>query len=646
MSTALEGLVRQTLVVISEGQLCKKVHVPENWIYSKIQSFDQLNACSDRAQAQHLRLLLVVGEDELLRSLQLLDLKKESSAEFTFGVLLVSKDPIDFLKRQGLPNHVLDILSEKEAKTQLDFFLLKNLRPSLVSDNGLSKINANLLAKLNHAITELFEEKNAEKLYEKILLKALEFGDCSAGQLRILKEEDGENYFVPTLSVDSGADLILDRRRQVVEENSICGQVVQTGKIHALFDFENVKTVRRGGYNQALDYPNIELVDALITVPLKNSRYEVEGILQLVYRNQPGAINQNRKTHFDFEDETLWTIFGTQGGICLENSQFFSGVHRLFEGFVKASVKAIEARDVSTGGHSERVAKMSIGLARAVTEIDAGTYRLVKFRDEEIKELEYAAMLHDFGKIGVREEILTKAKKLHNWQLRAISERLKICKAAVKIDLLEGKLKGASLNHAQFEESYQKRIKELEYYWQVIEAANSPTILKQENVAALEKIRQEQLLLPDGEKIALLSNDEYEALAIMQGTLTEDERLEIESHVKHTYQFLKMIPWTREFKNLTEIAYCHHEKLDGTGYPRKLVSHEIPLQSKIMTIADIFDALTARDRWYKDSVPVEKAIEILYEEVKLGKLDEALFEIFVAKKIYEQVQPNVIHQVA
>jgi HD-GYP domain-containing protein (c-di-GMP phosphodiesterase class II) len=646
MSTALEGLVRQTLIVISEGHLCKKVHVPENWIYSKIQSFDQLNACADRAQSQHLRLLLVVGEDELSRSLQLLDLKKENFAEFTFGILLVSKDPKDFLKRQGLPNHVLDILSEKEAKFQLDFFLLKNLRPSMLSGNGSNKISANLLSKLNNVVTELFDEKNAEKLYEKILLKALEFGDCSAGQFRILKEEDGENYFVPSLTVESETDLIIDRRRQVVEENSICGHVVQTGKIHALFDFENVKTIRRGGYNPALDYPNIELVDSLITIPLKNSRHEVEGILQLVYRNQHGSIHQKRKTHFDFEDETLWSIFGTQVGICLENIQFYIGVHGLFEGFVKASVKAIEARDVSTGGHSERVAKMSVGLARAVTEIDAGTYRLVKFRDEEIRELEYAAMLHDFGKIGVREEILTKAKKLHGWQLRAISERLKICKAAVKIHLLEVKLKGTSLNQYQFEEAYQKRVQELDHFWQVIEAANSPTILKQESVVALEKIRQEQLVLPDGEKIALLSSEEYEALAIMQGTLTEDERLEIESHVKHTHQFLKMIPWTREFKNLTEIAYCHHEKLDGTGYPRRLVSHEIPLQSKIMTIADIFDALTARDRWYKDSVPIEKAIEILYEEVKSGKLDEALFEIFVAKKIYEQAQPNVIHQVA
>ena len=107
-----------------------------------------------------------------------------------------------------------------------------------------------------------------------------------------------------------------------------------------------------------------------------------------------------------------------------------------------------------------------------------------------------------------------------------------------------------------------------------------------------------------------------------------------------------MIPWTRDFKNLTEIAHCHHEKLDGTGYPRKLTSHQIPLQSKIMTIADIFDALTAKDRWYKESVPLEKATEILYEEVKQGKLDEALVEIFIAKQIYEHTILMPLNRVA
>ncbi|MFM8312835.1 MAG: HD domain-containing phosphohydrolase, partial [Deltaproteobacteria bacterium] len=641
-----EGLVRQTLVVISEGQLCKKVFAPAGWLHSKIQSLDQLNACVDRAVIQQLRLLVVVGEDELSRSLQLLELKKESFQNLDFGVLLVSEDPKDFLKKQGLPNSVLDILSEKEAKSQLDYFLLKNLRPKVASGRGNQKIGADVLAKFNAIVTELSEEKNAEKLFEKIILKAIEFGECHGALFYVLREQDGENYFVPKLIVETGSELIIDKKRQVVDENSICGYVVETGKIHCVFDFENVKTIRRGAYNPNLDYPNIEAVDSLITIPLKNSRNEIEGVLQIVNKNTSGQNQHKRKTHFDFEDETLWTAFATQAGICLENMEFYEGVHGLFEGFVRASVKAIEARDVSTGGHSERVAKMSVGLARAVTEIDVGTYRLVKFRDEEMRELEYAAMLHDFGKIGVREEVLTKAKKLHSWQLKGISERLKICKAAVKIHLLEDKLKGGHGSQAPLEQMYEKRLQELDNYWQIIEASNNPTILKRENLTALEKIRKEQLSLPDGEKIALLTDEEYRALSITQGTLTEDERSEIESHVKHTYQFLKMIPWTREFKNLTEIAYCHHEKLDGTGYPRKLVSHEIPLQSKIMTIADIFDALTARDRWYKDSVPVEKAIEILYEEVKAGKLDEALFEIFVAKKIYELAHPNVIHQVA
>ncbi|NBY20413.1 hypothetical protein EBQ74_09275 [bacterium] len=646
MSTALEGLVRQTFCVISEGELCRKVSPPSNWIHSKIQSLDQLNACADRAVSEQLRLLLVVGEDELTRSLQLLNLKKETFPHFAFGVLLVSKDPKEFLKRQGLPNHVVDIMSEKEAKGNLDYFLLKNIRAQNVPAGGTSKIGVKSLEKLNSIFTELSEEKNADKLFEKILLKGVEFSGGFAGTLYVLKEQDGENYFVPRLTTDLHSDIIIDRRRVVVDENSICGHVVQTGKIHAVFHFENVKSIRRGGYNPSCDYPNTESVDSIVTIPLKNSRAEIEGVLQLVYRNDQGETANQRKTQFDFEDEVLWTAFSTQVGICMENVVFYADVHGLFEGFVRASVKAIEARDISTGGHSERVAKMSVGLARAVTESEVGTYRLVKFRDEEIRELEYAAMLHDFGKIGVREEILTKAKKLHSWQLKGIAERLKICKAAIKIHALEKKIRSGNTNPNLIETDYEKRIQELDEYWRIIETSNNPTVLKHETVEALEKIRREQLILPDGEKIALLTDDEYEALSISQGTLTDDERLEIESHVKHTYQFLKMIPWTRDFKNLTEIAYCHHEKLDGTGYPRKLVSHEIPLQSKIMTIADIFDALTARDRWYKDSVPIEKAVEILYEEVKSGKLDEALFEIFVAKKIYEFAQLKKIHQVA
>src|SRR5262249_15956114 len=146
--------------------------------------------------------------------------------------------------------------------------------------------------------------------------------------------------------------------------------------------------------------------------------------------------------------------------------------------------------------------------------------------------------------------------------------------------------------------------------------------------------------------IAVLTEEEYKALAVTQGSLTVSERLEVESHVRHTYQFLKMIPWTKDFRHLTEIAYAHHEKLDGTGYPRGLTSHEIPVQWKIMTISDILHALTAADRWYKDAVPLEKALDILQYEVNQGKLDPVLFDLFKERKVYEVTVPKDVAKVA
>ena len=300
---------------------------------------------------------------------------------------------------------------------------------------------------------------------------------------------------------------------------------------------------------------------------------------------------------------------------------------------MRASITAIESRDPSTGGHSERVASMCVALARATTETTTGLYRSVKFREEEIKELEYAALLHDFGKIGIREEVLVKSKKLYTHQLDAIKERIRICKAAARIQCLEETLKKGT-PRSLIEQEYSKRVEQIDGYWQLILKANEPNILHQETNALLDQLRSEKLILPDGGEITLLNDEEYLALSVTQGSLTELERLEIESHVRHTYQFLKMIPWTRNFQHLTEIAYCHHEKLDGSGYPRGLTNHEIPLQSKIMTISDIFDALTAADRWYKEAVPVEKALDILAMEVKEGKLDPVLFEIFKERKIY------------
>ncbi len=478
--------------------------------------------------------------------------------------------------------------------------------------------------------------------------KAIDLAISEAGMLYLVHEKEGEVYFRIKVTIDKDQKVTLAPVDLKVLENSVSGYVALTGKTVNIEDVSEIRPMTIPQVNRLLD-PTVEPLKSLMAVPLKNSRNEIIAVLHLINKkaDSESILEQDasEKLCFEKEDESLLASFTTQAAICLETVDLYADIQRLFEGFVKASITAIESRDPSTGGHSERVAKLCVGLAKATTEVDSGVYRSVKFKEEEIRELEYAALLHDFGKIGVREEVLVKAKKLYPWQLDSIKERIKNGKAAAKIAYLEKSIKSGGEN-AALNKEYQQKIDEIDYYWRVILEANEPAVLKKEKLEALDKVKSETLLLPDGSSIILLTDEEYKALSVTRGSLTESERLEIESHVRHTYQFLKMIPWTKDFKRLPEIAYGHHEKLDGTGYPRGLTSHEIPLQSKIMTIADIFDALTAADRWYKEAVPTKKALEILAFEVGEGKLDPVLYEIFVEKKIYEVTQAKVLSRIA
>jgi len=183
----------------------------------------------------------------------------------------------------------------------------------------------------------------------------------------------------------------------------------------------------------------------------------------------------------------------------------------------------------------------------------------------------------------------------------------------------------------------EEELKKLSQYYQLILRANEPTILPEEVAKELDELLHIKLPDPEGEEIPLLLPDEYWNLKIPRGSLNEEERKEIESHVIHTYRFLSLIPWTGELKGIPEIAFGHHEKLDGSGYPRKAKAPEIPIQTRMMTISDIYDALTAADRPYKKALPPEKALDVLSMEVKEGKLDPLLFQVFVEAEIWKKV---------
>jgi HD-GYP domain-containing protein (c-di-GMP phosphodiesterase class II) len=332
-----------------------------------------------------------------------------------------------------------------------------------------------------------------------------------------------------------------------------------------------------------------------------------------------------------------------QAAVAIENSRLYEDIERLFEGFVKAAVLAIEQRDPTTFGHSGRVAGMTVSLATVVDRAPDGPYRAVRFTREQLRELRYAGLLHDFGKVGVREQVLVKAKKLYGPSLELIRQRYAFLRRTAerefwrkRAEYLEGSGKnGYDAFLKELEAAHQAELTELQNFVQVVEKANEPSVLPEGRFEELIALGQREYEDINGARQPFLGPEELRYLTIRKGSLDEAERQEIESHVTHTYNFLQRIPWTRELQQVPLIAFGHHEKLDGKGYPRRIAAEAIPIQTRMMTIADIFDALTAQDRPYKPAVPLERALDIMQQEVQGGQLDQELFRLFVAAKAFE-----------
>jgi HD-GYP domain-containing protein (c-di-GMP phosphodiesterase class II) len=391
---------------------------------------------------------------------------------------------------------------------------------------------------------------------------------------------------------------------------------------------------------------------SMLTVPMIDAHEQVIGVIQLINRKRRPEASlrtaddfDKKVVPFDNRSQELASTLASQAGISLENAILYADIQQLFEGFVRASVIAIESRDPTTSGHSQRVADLTVALAKAADHITHGSYASYSIDYDELKRIEYAALLHDFGKVGVRENVLVKAKKLYEHERELILARFDYIRKAVEAEYSQKKLEHALaesrdqlLSHLELvDEEFAARLSEIDEYVKFVLKSNEPTILEQGGFERLADIAQRSYRDAQGKEQPFLQPTEVKALQILRGSLTPEERIEIESHVSHTYAFLRRIPWGRSFKDVPEIAWAHHEKLDGTGYPRRLRSDAIPAASKMMAISDIYDALSASDRPYKKAVPVEKALDIIGLEVKAGKCDPELFRIFVEARIYEIV---------
>jgi response regulator RpfG family c-di-GMP phosphodiesterase len=311
-------------------------------------------------------------------------------------------------------------------------------------------------------------------------------------------------------------------------------------------------------------------------------------------------------------------------------------IEKLFEGFVQAAVFAIEARDPSTSGHSNRVATLTVGLAEAVNRTPSGAYGPLHFNEHQVKELRYASLLHDFGKVGVREQVLVKARKLEPERLERILQRI----YQRDLEAVAVRLKEAWKRSEVYEEGYEDLVMaahraESERIADLVLRCNEPKLLTQEVVDSMDELEDLSFLHWDGNVTRVLEPTDIAALRIPRGSLSKAERDEINSHVDKTYRFLKQIPWTGALADVPIIAYAHHERLNGMGYPRALKADVIPPQSKLMAICDVYDALVAADRPYKVAVTVPRSLEILEDEARAGLLDGDALGIFLDARIFD-----------
>jgi HD-GYP domain-containing protein (c-di-GMP phosphodiesterase class II) len=498
----------------------------------------------------------------------------------------------------------------------------------------------------------LSSERDVDALLSLILGKARDITNADAGSLYLMEEsESGEKHLRFKLTQNDSIQFLFKETTIPLAETSMAGHVALRGAAINLADAYKIPAERPYRFNDSFDRNSGYRTRSVLTLPMRNARDQILGVLQLINckrhaaaRLRSAADVKREVIPFSENSVNLGLSLASQAAVAYENSKLYDEIQRLFEGFVGAAVTAIEQRDPATSGHSFRVSSLTLGLAETVDAVQAGKYKATRFTREQMKEIRYAALLHDFGKVGVREDVLVKAKKLYPWQLELVKSRFDFISKGIeagtalkKLELILERGREATASElAALDKEFAHRLREIDDDLKFVLEVNEPTVLHSAVLDKINKIARQTFTDAKGGAHPYLSEDEVTMLSIPRGSLDDDERRQIESHVTYTFKFLEEIPWTRELRGIPRIARAHHEKLNGSGYPDGLREAEIPLPTKIMTICDIFDALNAADRPYKPAVPVERALKILEESVRENELDPELFRLFLEAKVYER----------
>lgn len=500
------------------------------------------------------------------------------------------------------------------------------------------------LEALNRIGIALSAECDVDALLATILTEARRFTGSEGGSLYLLEEGPEGPRLRFKLAENVAVRVALAERTVPADEMSLAGWTAVHGLPLRLTDAYALPKDAPFRHNDAFDRSTGYRTRSVLVVPMKDHRGELVGVLQLVNRKSPET---GADEAYPEDLVPLVLSVATQAAVLLKANQLTASIRKLFEDFARAAIFAVEQRDPATAGHSHRVAALAEALARLVDRATDGPYASIAWSKEDLREIRTAALLHDFGKITVPEWVLIKPKKLEEMTLLRIRDRFDFALEAGDAEEMRRLLerlagRGGTVSEEDLktlEEAASERAADLERAFEVIREANEPTALPEERATPLRALLARTFRDRRGRMASLLAPEEFRFLAIPQGSLAPEERTAIEGHVSQSWRFLSSIPWTPDLARIPDIVYGHHEKLDGSGYPRRIGAPEIPVATRVLTVCDIYDALTAFDRPYRKAVAAERALGILEEEARRGLLDPWLVETFIAQKVWSVLGP-------
>ena len=549
-------------------------------------------------------------------------------------------------KKNGTGKQQSALLSQAEISKLLET-IPSNLRGYIDSlQNQISNMSAIGLA--------LSKEKDMDKLLEMILLEAKRISNADGGTLYMMTDDQRLKFSImitDSLNIHMGGTsgkeipfypvkLYMDDGKP--NKTMIAANAGLTGYTINIPDAYKAKGYDFAG-TKAFDDKTGYRSKSFLTVPLKNHEDEIIGVLQLL-----NAQDIKTKKVIPFSDGVQKSVeaLSSQAAVAITNKNLIKDLEVLFESFIKLIASAIDAKSPYTGGHCSRVPEITMMLAESVNEINDGPFAGIQFTDKEMYELKIAAWLHDCGKVATPEAVVDKGTKLETIydRIHTVATRFEVLKRDEEIKYLKKQLKiqkDDSLVENQKKDAlkkartlYLKRIKQQDDDKVFIEESNvGGEFMSQDRKDRVNKIASYRWK-DNGSLKPFFSEDEIYNLCISRGTLTPEERKIINDHIVVTIDMLEQLPYPKHLRNVPEFAGGHHEKLDGTGYPKGLNHSEMSVQAKIMAIADIFEALTARDRPYKKGKTLSQAMRILGFMKNDAHIDTELFEVFVKEKIY------------